>query len=189
MKSINGKALWQLFVIFFKAGTFTFAGGLAMLPVIERDVVEKHQFMERDAFLESAILAQSLPGVIALNCAAFVGRHVAGTLGMLAAGFGATISAFVLMLLATILLQFVPQQGAMAMAFQGIRAASAALVLAAAFTLGQHNLNSIFALLVMLAAFVGVVCFHISAPFVVLFAGLAGWGYQRINKWRHTNDN
>ena len=81
--------------------------------------------MSADDFCEYAALAQTLPGVIALNCASFIGRRAAGTKGMLAAGFGATISAFVLMIVATILLQIIPQEGPVAGVFRGIRAASA----------------------------------------------------------------
>ena len=180
MKNSKPHILWALFVIFFKAGTFTFAGGLAMLPVIEKDVVEKYKLMTREEFLEYATLSQTLPGIIALNCASFVGKHSAGTIGMLVAGFGATISAFVLMIAATILLQFVPQEGAVAAAFQCIRAASAALVLSAAFTLGRHNIKSAFAIIMMLASFSAVLFLNISAPIVILIAGIIGCLYQFI---------
>ena len=174
------KVLLHLFIIFFKAGTFTFAGGLAMLPVIERDVVEKYRLMSKDEFLEYATLSQTLPGVIALNCASFVGRHAAGVIGMIVAGFGATISAFVLMIVATILLRFVPEGGPVAGAFSAIRAASAALVLSAAFTLGQHNIKSIFSVILMLAAFTAVAFLNISAPIVVLLAGAAGYFHGKF---------
>jgi len=180
MGKIKLKILWQLFVVFFKAGTFTFAGGLAMLPVIENDIVVKYKMMPREDFLEYATLSQSLPGVIALNCATFVGRRAAGTLGMLAAGFGATVSAFALMIAATILLNIIPQQGPVAGAFRGIRAASAALIFAAAFTLGRHNIKTVFSVIVMLAAFTAVIFWNGGAPFVILAAGFAGYFYQRI---------
>jgi chromate transporter len=180
----DGRTLWHLFVIFFKAGTFTFAGGLSMLPVIEKDVVDKYKLMPKEDFMEYATLSQTLPGVIALNCASFVGRRSAGFLGMLVAGFGATFSAFVLMLVATILLQFIPQTGAFAGAFRGIRAASAALILSAAFSLGKHNIKAAFTIVVMLAAFALVLFLNISAPLVILAAGIAGCMYQWIRSRR-----
>lgn len=180
LKKLNFKNLWALFIIFFKAGTFTFAGGLAMLPLIEKDVAEKYKLMPHSDFMEDATLAQSLPGVIAVNCASFVGRRVAGTIGMLVAAFGATFSAFTLMLLATILLQFVPQQGPVVGAFIGIRAASAALILSAAFALGRHNLKSGFAVLIMFASFALVLFARVSAPIVIVAAGLTGYAYQRL---------
>jgi chromate transporter len=180
MKKAELKTLWELFVIFFKAGTFTFAGGLAMLPVIEKDVVEKYKLVPKEDFLEYATLAQTLPGVIAVNCASFIGKRAAGTKGMLIAGLGATFSAFVLMIVATILLQLIPQQGPVVGAFKGIRAASAALVLSAAFTLGRYNLKSAFAIVVMLASFALVFFADISAVIVIAAAGIAGYIYHRI---------
>jgi len=180
MKKHDFRTLWALFTIFFKAGTFTFAGGLAMLPIIQRDVVDKYKMMPNDEFLEYATLAQTLPGVIALNCASFVGRRVGGRIGMVVAGFGATVSAFALMIVATILLESVPQVGPVAGAFRGIRAASAAFILAAAWTLGRHNLKTSFSVLLMLAAFSLVLFANVSSPIVIIAAGFAGYAYQRF---------
>ena len=174
------RVIWQLFIVFFKAGTFTFAGGLAMLPIIERDLVEKYRLMERDEFLEFATLSQTLPGVIAVNCACFVGRRAAGTPGMLAASIGATISAFALMVAATAAIAYIPQTGPVIGAMRCIRAASSALVLSAAFTLGANNIKSAFSVIVMLAAFVSVVILKIGAPFIVIGAGVIGYGYRRL---------
>ena len=150
-----------------------------MLPVIEKDVVEKYELLDKDEFIEYATLSQTLPGVIALNCAGFVGRRAAGTAGMLAAGLGATISAFFLMIAATIALQHIPETGPAVGAMNCIRAASSALILSAAFTLGAHNLKAAFAVIVMLAAFTFVAFLKISTPLTVLFAGIAGYIYRR----------
>jgi len=180
MQNKQPKQLWPLFLVFFKAGTFTFAGGLAMLPVIEKDIVEKYKMLDRDDFLEYATLSQTLPGIIAVNCACFVGRRVSGTLGMLAASIGATFSAFVLMIAATIATQYIPQTGPAVGAMSCIRAASSALVLSAAFTLGARNIKSAFSVILMLAAFVSVLFFKISTPLVVIAAGIAGYVYQRF---------
>jgi len=180
MRESRRKVLWPLFVIFFKAGTFTFAGGLAMLPVIEKDIVEKYKMLDRDEFLEYATLSQTLPGVIAVNCACFVGRRAAGTVGMLAASLGATFSAFVLMLAATIAMNYIPQTGPAIGAMRCIRAASSALVLSAAFTLGAKNLKSAFSVILMLAAFASVLLLSISTPLIVVAAGIVGYGYKRL---------
>jgi chromate transporter len=176
----NFKYLWPLFVIFFKAGTFTFAGGLAMLPVIEKDIVEKYRMLSKEEFLDYATLAQTLPGVIAVNCASLVGKNAAGIPGMLTASFGASFSAYVLMLAATVATQYIPQTGPAIGAMQGVRAASAALILSAAFTLGAHNIKSTFAVILMLAAFVTVFFFNISTPLIVLAAGVAGYVFRRF---------
>lgn len=155
-----------------------------MLPAIERDVVEKHRLLTKDAFLEYATLAQTLPGVIAINCATLVGRAAGGTLGMLAAGIGAILPAFAFMIAATILIRLLPQEGRLLGAMRGVRAASAALVLSAAFSLGRHNVKSVFAVIVALAAFALVAVGKLTAPLVVLLAGIAGWAYQRVRRYR-----
>jgi chromate transporter len=180
MSKSRFKTFWELFFVFFKAGTFTFAGGLAMLPVIEKDVVEKYMLLTRDDFLEFATLAQTLPGVIAVNCACFVGKRTAGLPGMFIAVFGATVSAFVLMLLATILLQSVPMQGVVVGAFRGIRAASAALVLSAAFTLGRFSVKDAFSVVVMILAFSLVILLDVNILFVIIGAGLLGYVRHRL---------
>ena len=182
MQKSDRKALWPLFIVFLKAGTFTFAGGLAMLPVIEKDIVEKYSLLGREDFLEYATLSQTLPGVVAINCASFVGKRAAGFPGMLAASLGAALPAFALMIAATIAMQYIPQSGPAMGAMRGIRAASAALVLSAAFTLGANNIKSAFSIIIMLAAFVSIVFLNISTPLVVIAAGVLGYGYQRFSQ-------
>lgn len=167
---MNLKKYQILFNTFFKAGTFTFAGGLAMLPSIEREIVIKHELMDRETFLEYATLAQTLPGIIALNCACFVGKHIAGNKGMLVAGFASTISAFVLMLLATIGLTQLEDGGWLNGVFTGVQLASSVLILSAAFTLGQHNIKKTYHIFIMVGAFIAVSIFNISAPWVILGA-------------------
>ncbi len=173
-----------LFITFLKASTFTFAGGLAVVPAIEKDAVEKYRLLSKDEFMEYATLSQTMPGVIALNCATLVGRHAAGFPGMLAAGFGAILPAFTFMVLATILANRIPQQGPLLGAMRAIRAASAALMLSAAFSLGKYNLKSAFAVILMIAAFLLVVAGNMGAPLVVVLSGAAGCIYQRIRRYR-----
>lgn len=168
---------WILFKVFFIAGTFTFAGGLAMLPVIEKDIVTKYKLMKKDDFLDDAILAQTLPGIIALNCACFVGKKVNGWSGMCMAALGSILPAFVLMLLATILYAYLPQEGPVQFAFEGIRAASAALVLAAAVTLGKYNLKNGYAWTIMVVSFLLIVVCNLQAPLVIIGAGIFGIVY------------
>lgn len=148
-----------------------------MLPVIEKDVTEKYHLMDKETFMEYATLAQTLPGVIALNCASFVGKQAAGFAGMMAAAVGSTISAFVIMIAATIAIQLIPQTGPVIGAMSAIRAASAALVLSAAFSLGAHNLKTLYARIVMILSFVLVFILNVSTPIVVLLSALAGLVY------------
>jgi chromate transporter len=88
------------------------------------------------------------------------------------------------MLAATIAVQYVPQTGPVIGAIRGIRAASSALILSAAFTLGANNIKTTFSIIIMLAAFAAVLFLKISAPLVVIAAGVAGYAYQRLTQKR-----
>lgn len=173
----NPKMLVIIFWVFFKVSSLTFAGGLAMLPAIEKELVDKHKLLTKDAFIEAVALSQALPGMVALNCAVYIGSVYAGLLGALAAGLGAVLPAFVAMLAATVLFTHVPEQ-AMAEgsplrgALSGIRVTSAALILYTAFSLAKHVLNSRFAMFLTAAAFICVYVLQINA-FPVMLAALA----------------
>lgn len=179
---------FTLFITFLKVSTFTFAGGLAMLPAIKRDLVEKYEIISEDDFMEYATLSQTLPGVIALNCASLVGKHAAGLPGMAAASIGAILPAFALMLVATIFSQMIPQNGPLVGAMRAIRAASAGLVLSAAFSLGNYNLKDTFSTVLMIGALTAVIAGGISAPIIVVFAGCAGYIYKKIQRKRCSED-
>lgn len=181
-----------LFVTFFKASAFTFGGGLAIIKVIEQDVVEKYELMSSDEFMEYATLSQTMPGVIAINCATLVGRHGAGFLGMMAAGIGAILPALILMIIATVLAGMIPQEGPLMGTMRGIRAASAALVVSAAFSLGQYNIKTTFSIIMMIAAFLFVTVGNIGVPLIIVLSGVIGWAYQSImdyKKRRICNDD
>jgi chromate transporter len=164
----------RLFWIFLKAGTFTFAGGLAMLPLIQKDVIDKYRMMDEETFLDYAALSQTLPGIIALNCAVFVGKKVAGMVGALAAGFGTILPAFVLMLVATVLVDSIPRTETVERVFAGVRSASAALILYSAIKLGKKSFQKLFSVVLILLSFVIVLFFRVSAFWVILGAAAAG---------------
>lgn len=177
-KNVN----WILFRSFVIAGTFTFAGGLAMLPLLQKEIVDKHKLMNKDEFLEDAIMAQTLPGIIALNSACFFGKKSNGIPGMLAAALGSILPAFIFMLLATILYEYIPQEGPLQMAFVGIRASAVAFIFAAAISIGQHSLDKIINWIMMITSFLVITVFNFQAPYVILFAGIFGIVYYSYIK-------
>ncbi|MCL2060903.1 MAG: chromate transporter [Oscillospiraceae bacterium] len=170
--------LFRLFWVFFKAGSFTFAGGLAMLPLIQKDVIDKYEMIDKDTFLDYAALSQTLPGVIALNCGVFVGRKVSGYVGAFVAGFGVILPAFVAMLAATILLNSLPRTDIVESIFAGVRSASAALILYSAITLSSKNYKKLFPILLIAMSFIIVLFFNVSAYWVIIGAALAGLAYR-----------
>lgn len=179
----KAKKILILFWIFFQAGTFTFAGGLAMLPLIQKGVIDKYKLMDEDIFTEQVALSQTLPGMIALNCAIFVGKTCAGVLGAVFTGIAVVIPAFVAMIAAVSLLNILPKDNVRVIgAFRGIRAASAALILAAGIKLSRKSIKSLFTVGIALIAMAVIIFIKISVFPVIIAAGAAGIAYNIVYK-------
>lgn len=124
--------LLQLFLSFFKIGAFTFGGGWAMISIIEREIVDKYHWIERDDFLDLLAIAQSLPGILAVNIATAVGDKTRGTRGSLTAALGTILPSFLIILLIAIFLtpDMIKNNPIISSIFMGIRPAVVALIIA-----------------------------------------------------------
>ena len=120
--------LWQLFWSFFKIGAFTFGSGYAMVPMIEKEVVDSKKWFGSEDFYNHLALAQSSPGPIALNTAVFVGYRMRGWTGALAAVLGTVVPCFSIILLIAMFLGDIRGNEYVEAAFRGIRPAVAALI-------------------------------------------------------------
>ena len=122
--------LLKLFTTFFKIGLFTFGGGYAMIPLIEREVIEKKRWIEKNDFLDMLVLAQSTPGPIAVNTAVFVGYKVAGVLGAIAATLGTVLPSFMVIVSLALFFAEVRENLYVDAAFRAMRPAVVALIVA-----------------------------------------------------------
>ena len=122
------KILFQLFWTFFKIGAFTFGSGYAMIPMIEKEVVDRRKWFDKDDFYDQFALASSAPGPFALNTAVFVGYKLKGWWGSLAAVLGAVIPSFVIILVIAVYLTEFQDNRYVEAAFKGIRPAVIALI-------------------------------------------------------------
>lgn len=163
-----------LLKVYLLAGSFTFSGGMAMLPVIERELSEKHDLIDKESLYEYTTLSQTFPGVIALTNACFVGKKINGAIGMIFAGIGAILPAYVLMSIATLLYQLMPQQGPMLSALVAIRATSASFLFAAAYTIAKYNLKDGINIIIALFCFACTVLNLIGAPILIVLSALLG---------------
>ena len=102
---VGGIRLAQLFFTFLKIGAFTFGGGYAMIPLVQRETVENHRWITDDELLDIIAIAESTPGPIAVNSATFVGYRVGGTAGALLASLGVILPSFTVILLISLLLR------------------------------------------------------------------------------------
>ena len=163
-----------LLKIYLLAGAFTFSGGMAMLPLIERELCEKHSLIDKESLYEYATLSQTFPGVIALTNACFVGKKINGISGMVFAGIGAVLPAYILMSIATLLYQLLPQQGAVLSALAAVRATSASFLFAAAYTIAKYNLKDKTNIIIALICFLCTVLNLVKAPILILISAFTG---------------
>lgn len=122
----------QLFTTFFKIGAFTFGGGWAMISIIEKEIVDRHHWIERDEFLDLLAVSQSLPGVFAVNISVAVGDRLKGTPAAIVASLGTILPSFLIILAIAIFLtpETIKNNETLSAIFKGIRPAVVALIIA-----------------------------------------------------------
>lgn len=162
----------RLFWTFFKIGTFTLGGGYAMLPLIQREVVDNQHWIDEREFLNMVALAQAAPGIIAVNSAIFIGYKVDRWRGLLGAVLGAVLPSFCIILCIAIIFHNFRNQPSIEAIFKGIRPAVVALIAAPLYRMTHNALkgnNFYIALLVSLATALFIWLFGVS-PVVIILA-------------------
>lgn len=126
----------QLFSSFFKIGAFTFGGGWAMISIIEKEVVDKRKWVERPEFLDLLAVAQSLPGILAVNISVAIGDKLRGAKGSTCAALGTILPSFLIILFIAIFLtpDLIKSNETLSAIFKGIRPAVVALIIAPVIT-------------------------------------------------------
>ena len=168
------KLLCALFLTFFKIGAFTFGGGYAMIPFIQREIVEKHGWITDDDILDIFAIAESTPGPIAINSATFVGYRACGILGSVCATLGTVLPSFLIILAISGILREFQENVYVQYAFRGIRAGVLALILKAMWGMYKKCKKSIPAYIVMAAAFVLVAFLKVKVILVIIGCALFG---------------
>ena len=175
MEEKRGRSqLLPLFLTFFKIGAFTFGGGYAMIPLIQREVVDNRRWVSEADILAVVAIAESTPGPIAINAATFIGRRVGGLKGALCATLGVVLPSFVIIAAISFALEAFEGLWAVRYAFWGIRAGVLALILKALVTLFRQCRKSAFAYAVMALAFVAVALLKAGAIAVILACAVLG---------------
>ena len=176
------KTAWELFVSFLKIGALMFGSGYTMLPLLSREIVQHRAWLTEDELMDAYALSQCVPGVIAVNTAAFVGHKRGGWGGALAAVLGVvTVPIVAILLVATVLMQFWTSP-VMISAFNGIRVAVAAVITSAVIGLIRANVKNWLGIALCVAGFVIIALLNLSPVFVVLLAVVVGfvlWGVRR----------
>ena len=176
----------SLFTTFFKIGAFTFGGGFAMIPLIEREMIDRRGWIARGDFLELLTLAQSAPGPIALNSAVFVGYKIAGYRGAFSAVAGVVLPSFVIILLIAIYFTDIRENRYVDAAFKGMRPAVIALIAAPILNLARGMVWWKIAL----AAIAAVIVWQLGvSPVWFIIAGAAAGILHALHDKRGTAGN
>ncbi len=168
------KTCLRLFWIFFKIGAFTFGGGYAMIPLIQKETVETHKMIKESDILDIVAIAESTPGPIAVNSATFIGYQAAGVWGSLAATLGVALPSFVVILVISFFLRQFMAYKVVQYAFYGIRAGVLALVVKAFVSMFKQCPKGVVAYCILAAAFLLAVFTEINVILIIASAGVVG---------------
>jgi chromate transporter len=172
--------LFQLFTTFFKIGAFTFGGGWAMISIIEREIVDKHKWIDKQEFLDLLAVSQSLPGILAVNISVSVGDKIRGLKGSLVAAAGTILPSFLIILIIAMFLtpELIMTNPTLSAIFKGIRPAVVALILAPVYTSAKSagiNWRTIW-IPVVVALLIWSKIPYISNPILyIIIGGVTGW--------------
>ena len=168
--------IWfDLYWTFFCIGGLTFGGGYAMLPMLEREIVERHHWSTSEELLDYYAVGQCTPGIIAVNVATIIGYQQKGLRGAALSTFGVVSPSLIIILIIAGLLKNISQFEVVGHAFGGIRVAVCVLILAAVFKLMKTSIKDKLGAVLFAAAFLGMIFLVLSPIFVVLVSALVGY--------------
>ncbi len=168
------KQLWQLFLAFAKVGVMTFGGGYAMIPILEREIVDNHGWATNEELMDYYAVGQCTPGVIAVNTATFIGYKTAGVPGGVIATLGVVFPSVVIITLIAGLITRFADIPAVKSAFAAVRVCVCVLIFNSVLKLWKGAVKDKAALVLFLAVFLLSVFFDISPIVFVLLCGAAG---------------
>ncbi len=169
-----------MFKTFFKIGAFTLGGGYAMIPIIENEVVEKHQWVSRDEFLDLIAVAQSCPGVFAINISIFIGYKLQKMRGALSACLGTALPSFLIILLIALFFHSFMDVPWVAAMFRGIRPAVVALIAVPTFKLAKTAGISLVNCWIPILSAVLIWALGVNPIYIIMAAALGGYLYGKF---------
>jgi chromate transporter len=182
MKISKTKELIKMFFIFIRIGVFTIGGGYAMLPLIEKEIVEKLKWFNEEEIIDIFAIVQSVPGIISVNSVIYIGYKKHGIIGAIVSCLGIVLPSFLIIIsIAYILVNF-KDNVYVQKAFTGVRAGVTALILLAMIKLGSRTISDKFGLILALLGLALITIFEIHAIFAILGGAFAGYIYYVLNK-------
>ena len=178
------KILIELFISFMRIGGFTFGGGYAMLPLIQKEIVERRGWASEEEILDYFTIGQITPGVIAVNTATFIGYKKAGVLGGVVATLGVIFPSIVIISIIAAVLTNFAELPVVIHAFNGIRACVCVLILIAVYNMGKKSVVDVFTALIFIITAILTIMKVTSPIILVIVAGVVGVLFQLIKAKR-----
>ena len=180
---------WESFKTFFKIGLFTLGGGYAMIPLIEEEVVNKHRWVTKEEMLDLIAVAQSCPGVFAINTSIFIGYKLRKVGGAIAAAFGTALPSFIIILCIAMFFHQFSDNKVIAAMFRGIRPAVVALIAVPTFNLAKRAQLNHYTLWIPIVSVFAIWWFGLSPIWVIIIAGIGGYLYGIYEKKDNSENN
>jgi len=172
----------DLFTTFSKIGAFTIGGGYAMLPLIQREVVERKKWLSESDFMDVLAISQSAPGVFVINISVFVGERVKGVKGSVVAALGSALPSFVIILAIAMLFSSFRENRVVNSIFMGIRPAVVALIAVPLIGMSKGIHLNRYTSLVPVITLLLIVLFQISPIYIIIAGALLGIFYYYLIK-------
>ncbi|MCX7923364.1 MAG: chromate transporter [Clostridia bacterium] len=169
------KALFQLFITFFKIGLLAFGGGYAVISLLQKEAVEGRKWISNEELTDMMAIAQTLPGVIYVNSSTMVGYRVCGLLGALTATFASIIPTFMIVLVITVFLWDYTNNPIAKKIFTGVLLGVTALVIHSIFKMWKSVVKSYFDLILVIISSCLLIVFKTSVILVIVGVAFAGF--------------
>ncbi|CEG29404.1 chromate transporter [Bacillus sp. B-jedd] len=168
------RLLWGIFFTFLKVSPLSFGGGYAFIPLLERVVTEKKNWVKKDEITDMLIMAQMVPGSIAVNTATFIGYRLVGLPGAVAGVLGIVTPTFIIIIiLATLFLNF-QHNPIVEAAFMGIRPVIVALICYAAISIGRNAIFNKMTMFICLLSILSLLYLPVHPIFILIAGGITG---------------
>lgn len=181
------KQLWELFMIFFRIGAFTFGGGYSMLPILQKEIYEKRKWAEVEDIMDYYAIAQCTPGIIAVNTSIFIGYKIKGFIGGIVATLGIVTPSIIIILMIAMFLGNIMEIELVQRAFIGIRIGVCALVLNATYTMMKKGIVDKITGCIFIISLLAILFMDISPVIVVVSTALFGILLQILKDRRKTS--
>lgn len=183
------KDLFTIYFAFFKVGAFTFGGGLAMMPMLQKELIEKKQWLTEEELLDYYAVGQSTPGIIAVNVATFVGYKRAGILGGISGTLGIISPSLIIIMILANLINSISDYPIVQKALTGINVAVAALLTSVIINFAKKTIKNVWNAIFMLISFLLIFALKVPSFIVILFGLATGIILTFIHKKKETKTN